>query len=208
MVIKKLLSKKAAFLVFFSIFGLLLINPEHKLAADTGWSGDFYNNTNLSETGISVQFPSLHLNWGYDKPMSGVNANNFSASFTTKLNVQESQRDYFLQTFADDGVRMYVDDKLSIDSWSKSGQTISKPINLTAGVHNVKTEYSEAGGKAILFSDVLPFDSWVGYLYNNTTKKVLQRMRFYIHLLVTAICLLTMAIMHLVQKISAVTIFR
>ena len=171
MVIKKLLSKKAAFLVFFSIFGLLLINPEHKLAADTGWSGNFYNNTNLSETGISVQFPSLHLNWGYDKPMSGVNANNFSASFTTKLNVQESQRDYFLQTFADDGVRMYVDDKLSIDSWSKSGQTISKPINLTAGVHNVKTEYSEAGGKAILFSDVLPFDSWVGYLYNNTTKK-------------------------------------
>jgi len=170
--IEKLLGKKTYVLLFFSIFGLFFIYPEQKKAAEAAWSGNFYNNADLAGDGIAAQFQNLHLNWGYDKPMTGVGTNNFSASFARTMNVQESQKDYFLQAFADDGVRMYVDNKLYIDGWNKSGQTFSKPIKgMTAGDHNVTTEYAEAGGKSVLFADVLPFDSWVGYFYNNTTKK-------------------------------------
>ncbi len=172
MIIEKLLGKKTYVLLFFSIVGLWFICPEQKKAAEAAWSGNFYNNSSLSGEGIAAQFQNLHLNWGYDKPMTGVGTNNFSASFTQTINVQDSQKDYFLQAFADDGVRMYLDNKLYIDGWSTSGQTFSTPMkNMTAGAHNVTAEYVEAGGKSILFADVLPFDSWVGYFYNNTTKK-------------------------------------
>ncbi|MEM5597993.1 PA14 domain-containing protein [Niallia circulans] len=106
---------------------------------------------------------------GKNEPIAGINKDNFSASFEKNITISESQKDYFLHTYADDGVRMYLDNQKKIDRWTSSSRNYSAApmTNLSAGNHTVKTEYYEGGGNAVLFADMLPFGSWIGYFYNN-----------------------------------------
>src|SRR6185295_13337496 len=51
----------------------------------------------------------------------------------------------------DDGLRVYVDDRLVIDQWrDQSSQTYSIIKTMSAGAHTVKVEYYEYGGGAIV----------------------------------------------------------
>ncbi|WP_303984862.1 PA14 domain-containing protein [Niallia circulans] len=154
----------------FLCFLLLLMSPQTNIkAAENTWSSNFYNNKNLSETPISKSYNNIRFNWGKNEPIAGINKDNFSASFEKNITISESQKDYFLHTYADDGVRMYLDNQKKIDRWTSSSRNYSAApmTNLSAGNHTVKTEYYEGGGNAVLFADMLPFGSWIGYFYNN-----------------------------------------
>jgi len=50
--------------------------------------------------------------------------------------------------FADDGVRLWVDDWLLIDEWQDQVATFSAEVSLTPGHHRMRLEYYERGGSA------------------------------------------------------------
>lgn len=61
---------------------------------------------------------------------------------------------YELLTITDDGIRVWVDDKLVLERWDIHGSTIDR-IPLTGGTHRIRLEYFEATGWAELKVKVL-----------------------------------------------------
>jgi len=56
---------------------------------------------------------------------------------------------YRFTVFADDGVRLWADDRLLSDQWQHPQvATFSADIALTQGYHRVRSEYYEGGGSA------------------------------------------------------------
>jgi digeranylgeranylglycerophospholipid reductase len=52
--------------------------------------------------------------------------------------------------FADDGVRLWVDDRLFVDQWQDQTAPYSADVSLTQGYHRVRLEYYERGGAAAM----------------------------------------------------------
>lgn len=112
----------------------------------------------------------VHYNWGSKSPGSGIPADDFSAIFDQSRYFEAG--DYFIQTQADDGVKVQVDNKFLINRWKNTSVPVinrSLWTGVKAGKHSIKTHYYEKGGNASVFSDVVPFDSWLAYYYPNRT---------------------------------------
>ncbi len=110
----------------------------------------------------------VHYNWGSGAP-AGFPSQQFQADFVQ--NKQLSGGDYFVQSFADDGIKVSVDNNLVIDRWTLAAGETNRAIlpNVAAGSHSIHTQYYQDGGQAAVFSDVVPFGSWLAYYYPNET---------------------------------------
>ncbi|MDA2385732.1 PA14 domain-containing protein [Bacillus cereus] len=108
----------------------------------------------------------VHYNWGNSGPQ-GKRSDNFFAKFNQSQDLNAGN--YFIQTLADDRVRVKVDGKNVIDRWMDSGGQIDRALltNTKKGFHSIQTEFYENAGLAAIFSDVVPFDSWLAYYYPN-----------------------------------------
>ncbi|EJP83822.1 PA14 domain-containing protein [Bacillus cereus] len=135
------------------------IEPYKNSVEHPTWTAEYYNNTELSGTAIvsggensKARIDNLNFDWGSKAP-GVIQVDNFSARFT-KVETFE-QGNYHFEAMADDGVRVYVDDKKVIDSWGPIGgadiRSVTVPI--TAGDHKVKVEYLELSGNAKLRVD-------------------------------------------------------
>jgi hypothetical protein len=71
----------------------------------------------------------------------------FSARWTQPLYFRGGV--YRFTTYTDDGVRLWVDGKLLIDSWRPMRGYHSATVRLSAGTHDVKMEYYERTGVAL-----------------------------------------------------------
>ena len=74
-------------------------------------------------------------------------SNNFSARWTQSLSLGSGI--YRFTTYTDDGVRLWVDGRLLIDSWRPMRGYRSSAVWLDGGVHDVKMEYYERTGIAL-----------------------------------------------------------
>ncbi len=111
------------------------------------WRAEYYNNTAL--TGIPTLMrtdDAIDFNWGWNAPPLTIYSDNFSARWTGMFTFQAGR--YRFTTFSDDGVRLYVDDKLIINSWWPMRGTRSALVNLSEGTHTVRLEYFERTGVA------------------------------------------------------------
>jgi single-stranded DNA-binding protein len=147
-------------------------NLDNQLNSD-GWYAEYYPTTNLTGTPYVMGGPNtintvnkVNFNWKTGSPSSKIPVNNFSASLQKKV---RGSTDYFVQTFADDGVSVTFDGKKVIDRWSNSAGSLNRALieGVSTNDHIVKTEYYEAGGNAILFADAIPFGKWLAYYYPN-----------------------------------------
>ncbi len=147
-------------------------------AADANWDVKYWNNKTLSGDPVLQRTESsLDYNWGKGSPQAGVvNVDNFSARW--KRVVSFSAGTYRFTATTDDGMRVWVDDVLIIDSWWDSQvHSMSHDVYLSAGDHEVKVKYYEAGGDAIAklawtqVSGTAPTSivNWKGEYYNNVT---------------------------------------
>ncbi|WP_051317209.1 PA14 domain-containing protein, partial [Ectobacillus panaciterrae] len=150
----------------------LTVTPYSDVLKYSSAVGTFFNNPNGSGDGVVVgganslnSLNGIAFNWGSNAPMPSIGSDNFSAVFYENRNVTAG--DYFIQTFADDNVRVEVDGKPVIDRWSGYTAQADRAIvpNMAAGQHTVKTSYMEGGGDAGIFSHLVPFDSWLAYYY-------------------------------------------
>ncbi|PAD35218.1 PA14 domain-containing protein [Terribacillus saccharophilus] len=151
------------------------LEPADNLLEKDSWVGLYYNNKSLSGTPVKAvggnntrqKVDAVSYNWGTGKPYSEVNADNFSARYMKLL---EGGKDYFIQTNADDGIRVNLDDERIIDRWSNSsGKTDFATITgLKNGDHKLSIDYFENTGEAAISANIGSFGDWIASYYNNT----------------------------------------
>ncbi|WP_025715880.1 PA14 domain-containing protein, partial [Paenibacillus sp. 1-18] len=116
-----------------------------------GLRGEYFNNMNLEGSAALTRTDSkLDYNWRAVAADVKVNADRFSVRWTGKIKPQYSET-YTFTTISDDGIRVWVDGKLIIDSWFKQSWTERKgSITLQAGkMVDLKVEYYDEYGDAM-----------------------------------------------------------
>lgn len=100
--------------------------------------------------GVGDPNGALLANWGGGSP-HGLPAESFAARFTGKVRSQAGGS-YIFRLFSDDGVRVFVNDKLILDSWvagTAAANRDSDPIALAADTwYRIRVDYFESGGAA------------------------------------------------------------
>ncbi len=171
----RILMGMAALLLVALAWGSTAVTSQ---AADANWEVKYWNNKNLSGDPV-LQRPESNLdyNWGQGSPAPGiVNVDNFSARWKRVVNFAGGT--YRFTATTDDGMRVWVDSGLVIDSWWDSQvHTMSNDLSLSPGDHEVKVEYYEVGGEAVAKLSWAPVGgqppgsnvNWKGEYYNNLT---------------------------------------
>jgi hypothetical protein len=86
--------------------------------------------------------PAIDFNWGWDSPSSEIPVNDFAVRWTGTFTFEAGR--YRFTTTTDDGVRLYIDDRLVLGSWRPMRGTRYATVRLTEGPHTVRMEYFEA----------------------------------------------------------------
>jgi hypothetical protein len=79
---------------------------------------------------------------------------NDRVALVAESRVDLPEGEYAIRTISDDGVRVWVDDRLVIDRWSIH-ESIADEAPLSAGPHRIRVEYFEATGWAELRVEIL-----------------------------------------------------
>jgi hypothetical protein len=134
------------------------------------WQGEYYDNPNLlGDPVFTTEETGIDHDWGDDGP-DGLGVDNFfSIRWTGEWGFEAEEYTFFL--YADDGVRLWLDDNLLIDAWTAGWgwHDITVPVD-TAGLHRLKVEYFEQVGDAAIRlqwrrADLYP--EWFGKYYDN-----------------------------------------
>lgn len=151
--------------------------PRNAAAADSKWRARYWNNDELSgDPDRKRDEDAIDHDWGEGSPSSAIHDDDFSARWTRTVYFNTGT--YRFTATMDDGMRVWVDDILIIDSWTDSQvHSTSSDMFLSAGDHAIKVEYYEAGGMAVAkFSwtavaglPAVPTDRWRGAYFNNMT---------------------------------------
>lgn len=131
---------------------LMAIYSAVSLGSGTGLTGHYFNDPGFRFFGrhlLTRLDSTIDFQWGGGPPASGLPDDLFSVRWKGFL---EAPLDgtYRMQVIADDGVRLYLDDKLLIDGWVDQPPTsYTAEVNLqTARRYPVRIEYYENGGGA------------------------------------------------------------
>jgi hypothetical protein len=172
--------RAALLLMLVGLFALLLAPGARRAsAADAQWRARYYNNRTLSGNPLWDHFEdAIDHDWGGGSPNAAlmISDDNFSVKWTRTINL--SAGNYRFSATMDDGMRVWIDDQLVIDSWTDSQvHTVTADRSLSAGDHSFRVEYYEAGGVAvakfswqqIASSPPGVFNFWKGEYFNNQT---------------------------------------
>lgn len=107
----------------------------------TPFVGEYFNNQNLAGApAVTRQDPIINFAWGLGEPAAGIQTDNFSVRWTRNQYFAEGR--YRFVTATDDGVRLYIDNRLVIDKWQDQGGTAwTYTEYLQAGLHEIRMEY-------------------------------------------------------------------
>jgi len=115
---------------------------------ERGLRGEYYANKTLAGKPILVRVDSVvSFEWEMGSPDSTIPSNEFSVRWTGSL-VPSVTGSYQLGFSSDDGVRLWLDGKLVIDSWFDRGATLDAiMMRLDSGkTYDVRIEYYENTG--------------------------------------------------------------
>ncbi|MGH9764245.1 MAG: glycoside hydrolase family 3 C-terminal domain-containing protein, partial [Blastocatellia bacterium] len=122
------------------------LTPDRK---QSGLKGEYFNNRRLDGSPALTRIdPELGFTWP-DSPGPGVGADNFSARWTGYLKPDKSFKGW-IGISSDDGMRVWIDDRLVIDNWRKGATAIeTAPMEFKTGSeYRLKIEMWEGGGEA------------------------------------------------------------
>ncbi len=86
--------------------------------------------------------PVIDFDWGWEAPTPELPVNQFAVRWTGTFNFQQGV--YRFTTTTDDGVRLYIDDRIILDNWRPMRGNRYATVALEPGEHFVKVEYFEA----------------------------------------------------------------
>jgi len=160
--------------VLLAIVATTFVTTGSVFAADSAWKARYWNNTSLSGTPTLVRYENaINYDWGEGRPASGINKDNFSARWTRLVTF--SAGTYRFTATSDDGMRVWVDDRLIVDMWYEHAPvTKTVDVKLSGGDHRIKVEYFERAGGALARLSWGPkpaasYNSWKGQYFNNTS---------------------------------------
>jgi len=110
-----------------------------------GLLGEYFTNREFSGAPKLTQVdPAVNFHWELGAPAPGFPEENFSARWTGKLTPTKSGL-YLLAVRSDDGARLYVDGKLTIDNWGDHPPTLKTvQLELSAGrSYDIRLDYYE-----------------------------------------------------------------
>ena len=134
------------------------------------WRGEYYPNATLDGAPALVRNdPEVRFEWGTAAPAPDLPADQFSVRWTRTLETAAGPHRWIAD--ADDGVRIWVDERLVLDAWNglMRGKQMGH-IWLEAGTHQIRIEYYEATGPAgiqVWWQRVESFQFWRGEYYAN-----------------------------------------
>jgi len=127
----------------------IVVNSATVVGTGTGLLGEYFNDPNNgSHFGAFVRGrldPTVNFDWASTGPAPGVTVDNFSVRWTGQVQAPAGGN-YTFSTSADDGVRLWVNGQLLIDSWFDQAvmTRTSAPIALVAGSrYDIRMEYYE-----------------------------------------------------------------
>lgn len=127
----------------------LFVDKDEKV---NGLKGEYFTNMNLDgKPERTVIDKTINFMWNDNGPFEDFQVDNFSVRWTGYVKPDKSDK-YTLDVSSDDGVRLYLDDKLVINDWNDHAVlTNSYTTELNAGqLYKIKLEYYEKGGGAIV----------------------------------------------------------
>jgi alpha-D-xyloside xylohydrolase len=109
-----------------------------------GLIGEYYEGMNFDRLFTTRADQKIDFDWGEGAPMQGMTQDTFSIRWKGQVVAPETG-EYTFNTRTDDGVRLYVDNKLIVDYWQDQAPLIqSGKIFLEAGKkYEIKFEYYE-----------------------------------------------------------------
>jgi len=120
-------------------------------ALPSGLKAEYYDELNFAGRVFTRIDPTINFDWEHGKPHPAIEADNFSVRWTGQIRPRFSEA-YIFYVSVDDGVRLWVDNKLLIDKWRDQVTTAYAGfIDLQAGkYYDIKLEYYERGGAAVV----------------------------------------------------------
>ncbi len=140
-------SHLAGWIAAAAVLALLAFAPIMHISAQTfgtGWTAQYYNNTNLEGAPVFTEALSsgLNFNWGAGSPNAAVNAENWSARFSSVQLFNAGTYEFVVSS--DDGVRVFIDGVLVLDRFIGRPLTTDRfQQTLTAGSHSLVVEFVE-----------------------------------------------------------------
>ena len=144
------------------------VTPAH---SDPVWQASYWNNTALSgPPALERVEQAIDHDWGDGSPAPNINRDGFSARWTRYVDIPPGI--YRLTAASDDGIRVYVDDRLVIDRWTVRSITVdTADVHLGGGHHLIRVEYFDQAGVAAVRFSISPAAEgggrWRGEYYNN-----------------------------------------
>ena len=111
------------------------------------WKAEYFDNRKLEDDPVLVRNETkIDHDWGTGSP-SGVPHDNFSARWTRRVDFDGGT--YRVRVWVDDGVRLWVDNTLVIDSWKDGSlRLLEAERKISDGKHRIKVEYYDRSGDA------------------------------------------------------------
>ncbi|MGC9523129.1 MAG: PA14 domain-containing protein [Anaerolineae bacterium] len=107
------------------------------------WTGEYFASRDLTQTPTVVrQDQAIDFDWRWASPAEGIPTNHFAVRWTGAFTLEEGR--YRFTTTTDDGVRLYIDDRLVLNSWWPMRGTRYATVDLSGGQHIIRMEYFEA----------------------------------------------------------------
>jgi hypothetical protein len=125
-------------------------NPPATSCPTSQFRAEYYNNRSLSESPAFARCESaINYDWNWGGPGNGVSNDNFSVRWAGRFSFDAGN--YTFSARADDGIKLWVDSDLIINEWKDQPATEYKQERfINAGEHEVKVEYYENAGRAVV----------------------------------------------------------
>jgi hypothetical protein len=126
-------------------------DPPIGIATGTGLYGEYFDQMDFTQRKLSRTDQTVNFDWGSGSPDPLIGANDFSIRWTGWVQTPVTGL-YTFTTLSDDGVRLWVDDRLVIDNWTNHAATEdSGTISLSANKkYDIKLEFYEHTGAAVI----------------------------------------------------------
>jgi hypothetical protein len=172
------MKRRTIFKHIFSAIATIVVGHAIPVATTTHaqasafWLGEYFNNTELSgKPALLRSTRNIIFNWGTGSPSRVIRRDNFSVRWTRPIEFPTGTYNFFARV--DDGVRVFVDDRLVIDDWREGpARDLSAEVGLS-GLHIVRVEYFERSLYASIRFSITPrkpsqyLGLWKGEFFNN-----------------------------------------
>lgn len=127
----------ALIILFFLIkLGVTLFGPDHGLLAH------YYDNINLKEPAVVEKInKNIDFVWADMSPHQNITGD-FSVRWQGRIKINKEDR-YIFTLSTDEGVRLFLDDNVVIDTWAQEDREAehSGSLTLKKGFHKIRVEY-------------------------------------------------------------------